>query len=161
MANTVSVTLTGAEELRNILKQVDLQAQSNVKQVVNYYALQIASTAKKLAPVRKAVYTVKTKTGKTVIRNKNIGGRLRASIRPKFLNNGLSAEVGSDVAYAAFVEFGTGREGASSAGNHEGKPDTYVYGPKRGMRAQPFLWPAIERHKKEYLEDMAAAVMKP
>jgi hypothetical protein len=47
------------------------------------------------------------------------------------------------VEYAPFVEFGTGRRGQESGVDH---PRTYVYGGRAGMRAQPYLTPAVEEN---------------
>ncbi len=48
--------------------------------------------------------------------------------------------VGTNVTYARFVNYGTGRRGASSGVAH---PPDYQYGPKQGMKAQPFAEPAF------------------
>lgn len=55
-------------------------------------------------------------------------GRLRDSIHPEFSNNGMDAQVVTDVFYAPFVEFGTSRQ-----------------------RAQPFLFPAAEQERQKFL----------
>lgn len=53
-------------------------------------------------------------------------GRLRSSIRPVF-RNGLAGEVGTNVKYAKFIEYGTGPLGAMT--NEQALPPGYVHGP--------------------------------
>lgn len=108
-------------------------------------------------------------------------GLLRASIRPTFYQSGLTAYIGSDVKYAAFVEYGTGPLGAST--NRQHLPDGYVHGSsgkmpplilirewckrvgideklafviarsigRHGLKARPYLGPALEKHRAEFL----------
>lgn len=53
-------------------------------------------------------------------------GRLRSSIGRKSFKSGLTQRIGTNVKYAPFVEFGTVRQ-----------------------RAQPFLYPALEKNKNK------------
>ena len=108
-------------------------------------------------------------------------GLLRASIRPTYYQGGLTAYIGSDVKYAAFVEYGTGPLGAST--NRQDLPDGYAHGSsgkfpplilirewckrvgldeklafviarsigKHGLKARPYLGPALEKHRSEFL----------
>lgn len=62
-------------------------------------------------------------------------GRLRSSITHQVDADGLSAVVGTNVDYAPHVEFGTSR-----------------------MAAQPFLFPAMESHRPEFLRRLRAAL---
>lgn len=55
-------------------------------------------------------------------------GRLRASVTHEVAPDGLSAVVGTNVEYAPYIEFGTSR-----------------------MHAQPFLFPALEAHRPEFI----------
>lgn len=75
-------------------------------------ALDIEGTAKGFAPVRT--------------------GNLRRSIHHEMRQGGLEAEIGTDVEYAAFVEFGTSR-----------------------MAPQAYMGPAFDRHVPEYLEGLS------
>lgn len=61
-------------------------------------------------------------------------GNLRRSIENKPVGN-HSQEIGTDVEYAVYVELGT-----------------------RKMRAQPYLRPAAENHKSEYVEILRNAI---
>jgi HK97 gp10 family phage protein len=60
-------------------------------------------------------------------------GYLRSSIKSVGLSAGKSAEVRVEAPYAAFVEYGTYK-----------------------MAAQPFLTPAVEAHKKLFIEEIVA-----
>lgn len=78
------------------------------------------------------------------------GGTLRNSIMmdTKKKGNTIEGRVFTNVQYAAYVEFGTGQRGNGS----------YPYEPKDlkltyhaewpGQVAQPFMYPALNRHKK-------------
>jgi phage gpG-like protein len=57
-------------------------------------------------------------------------GRLRASIQPIFRPDGLGAEVGTNVTYAASVEFGIGRI------------------------ARPYLFPAAEKERQNFIANI-------
>lgn len=59
-------------------------------------------------------------------------GNLRRSIHTEIGDGGLSAEVGTDVEYSAYVEYGTSR-----------------------MAPQPYMRPAFEQHAPAYVEGMA------
>jgi len=121
MNNIVSVRLVSIPELQRDFKLFNVRIRGGVVKALQASALNIMNNAKKACPVDTGI--------------------LRASIRPVFYNNGLTVHVGTDVYYSAFVEFGTGRRGAASS--HAPLPDTYAHGPKPGMRAQPYLYPAV------------------
>jgi HK97 gp10 family phage protein len=55
-------------------------------------------------------------------------GRLRASLNTQFSDGGMEADIGTNVHYSKYVEFGT-----------------------RKMRAQPYLFPAWAEEKNNYL----------
>ena len=60
-------------------------------------------------------------------------GNLRASIRTEL--EALSAVIISGADYSAYVEFGTSR-----------------------MRAQPFMFPALEQHRNNFIQDLRKAI---
>lgn len=64
-------------------------------------------------------------------------GRLRNSITHEITEGGLNAQVGSNVEYAPFQEFGT-----------------------RRTRAQPFLFPAFEEERPRYMDRLKRALSK-
>lgn len=78
-------------------------------------ALDMEATGKGLAPVRT--------------------GNLRRSIHTELGQDGLSAEVGTDLEYAPYVEYGTSR-----------------------MAPQAYMRPAFERHAPEYVAGMQGIV---
>jgi len=133
----VNIGMMGHREIYRKLKDMPASVRNEVSNVLLDSSIAIMNDARIRAPVRKL--------------GKVIGGRLRASINVVFFDNGLTADVGTDVEYAPFVEFGTGRRGAASG--HYILPEGYVHGPKAGMPAQPFLRPAylaeIDHFKKK------------
>lgn len=78
-------------------------------------------------------------------------GNLRNSITHKVLTDEKKVIIGTDVEYAPYIEFGTGiytsggRQTPWAYRDTEG--DFYL---TRGMRARPFLKPAVTEHKEEY-----------
>ena len=79
-------------------------------------------------------------------------GDLKASIDTRVTISGLDlvAMVFAREPYADFVEYGTGTRGARTSQKGVGRgrealkpPPTYQHGPSKGMRAQPFLRPAM------------------
>lgn len=129
----IKVELIGKEAIKNAFARMDFTAQIKAKALIQESTLNITSEAKRRCPVSK---------------EKGVGGTLRASIRPTYYNNGLTAEVGTDVQYAPYDEFGTGQRGAGS--NHPPLPDDYRHGSKAGMPATPFLYPALELERPNY-----------
>lgn len=97
------------------LKLAEMRVEAAAQSVIATYAFRIASRAKELAPVDT--------------------GRLRASIQTVVKR--LAAEVGTDVEYAPYQEFGT-----------------------RYQEAQPFLEPAFEDLKPDFLRAYREAVMQ-
>ena len=141
----VTASLIGKDAIIDLFSQMGPAAQNSVKRVIAEHSLIIASNAKRLCPVRKAPG--------------GIGGRLRASITPRYYANGLTADVGTNVEYAPFVEFGTGRRGAGSLPSGNPLPDGYVHGPRAGMGAQPYLFPAFIQQKPKFEADLKKVVM--
>jgi hypothetical protein len=76
-------------------------------------------------------------------------GQLRGDIKTRFTSDGTLGSVGTDVNHGPFVEFGTGRRGASSGVTIPDGID-YQYGSKAGMIAQPFLFPSLEEERPTY-----------
>lgn len=82
---------------------------------------------------------------------KENGGRLRNSISHKVDPDEPAAYVGTNVEYAPYVEFGTGKYVAG------GRPTPWVYQDDegnwhwtRGNEAQPYLKPAVANHARQY-----------
>lgn len=105
---TVRVEVLGLNKALGDIRNYQLSKVVGVRKIVQESGINIQRNAKRNCPVDT--------------------GRLRSSIRTRTMNNGLSAEVGTDVRYGPFVESGT-----------------------RRMPAQPFLFPAGEQERPNYL----------
>lgn len=121
----VTIDLQGLPNLRAHLAK--LQDPAKMDEVLHMAALEVERRATARAPVNKQVGIG--------------GGTLKGSIRTVRLGMASYAVV-SHVAYAAFVEFGTGLRGRGSP-QPLGVPGEYVHGPKPGMPSQPFLRPSL------------------
>lgn len=146
--NAVKVTVTGVRETVEKLRSYPRSVQQKGKELIQETALIVAAGAKKRCPVNK---------------QKGIGGSLRASIRPTYYNNGLTADIGTDIEYGPFVEFGTGVRGqlTSSLFIARGElalPEGYKHGPSPGAPAQPFLHPSLVEAQPDYIRKMRKIV---
>ena len=112
---------------RNVMQEMERAEQRALTKI----GLHIQGAATHRSPV--GVYT-----------NGQVGGALKASW--DFEVNEKSVSVGSDIFYAAFVEYGTGRSGSSSDAE---PPSDYTYGVKRGMPAQRVLTGSVEDNLEE------------
>lgn len=162
------VKLIGEEKLRRNFSLLNALVQTKVKDIVNKHAQNIVNEAKRKTPV-------------------DMGG-LRASIRASFYQNKMTAEVGTNSNYGAFVEFGTGPLGRQT--NTNPLPSSYQHGPggffpplqvirdwcrrhkipesaafviarkigRNGMKARPFLYPAFLSVHTEFWKDLKQAV---
>lgn len=82
-------------------------------------------------------------------------GNLAQSIDYKRLDENMEVQVGTNVEYAAYVELGTGLYAEMGDGRKTPwtyKDDEGKWHRTSGMRAQPYLRPAIEEHVHEYEE---------
>ena len=128
---TMRITPADLKKLRRQVEKVVGDKEKEAAKLIRRYALLIVAEAKRLAPVD--------------------DGPLRANIVEEV--NGLTADVVARMLYAKFVEFGTGRRGAASG---VAKPSDYNYGPKPGMKAQPFLFPALEKYREDFIRELRA-----
>lgn len=141
-----TVQIVGKERLRTRATKVRKAVAQGVQDALLRGALLIEGDAKRATPVET--------------------GRLRASIAHRLFRDGQAVgyEVGTNVEYAPFVEFGTGRRGASSAltaSAREGmREERYVHGPSAGMSAQPFLFPAFETRRPDIIKAIEDLVKK-
>lgn len=77
-----------------------------------------------------------------------------ASTSTEWTGRKVSAYVTYSAFYAAYVEFGTGRRGAESAG-----AGPYAYKQSwPGMAAQPYLRPALDNCRQQILDAFKAAL---
>lgn len=137
MAKDANLTIrfSGADRLIRKAERIGGEIKSDVRVVIRKYTLIIERTAKKLAPVDT--------------------GRLRSSIRGVL--RGMVGEVLTDVEYAPFQEFGTGRRGAMSGTE---TPSGYEYGPSAGIAPNSFLRPALERHAQDFVREVRDVIRK-
>ena len=131
----LQMKLEGIDDLVDEAERIGGAILADVKRIIRKYALKVERTAKKLAPVDE--------------------GRLRASIRAVLKD--MAAAVLTDVFYAAFQEFGTGRRGAASGVD---PVENYVYGPSKGIPPTPFMRPALERHAKDFIREVREVVKR-
>lgn len=106
--HTLTVALVGQDELTRNFQKFDMRKRARARDLVNRSSLRVMNEAKKLTPVDM--------------------GRLRASISVKYYQNGLTAEVSTNVGYGAFVEFGTGPRGKQGHPLRGPLPPGYAYG---------------------------------
>lgn len=115
MADGIYVEFKGMEEAEQAFDSLPLAVKNRVREVVKGIALAVQKDAKERCPVDT--------------------GRLRSSIHVLFRDDEMGAEVGTNVNYAGYVEFGTSR-----------------------MRARPYMFPAAEEQQDHYTNQMAAAL---
>lgn len=109
---SIKVELKGLDKAQKDLIKYNLAKRGQIVALVEETGLNIQTTAKKAVQVDT--------------------GRLRSSIRTLFKStSGLSIEVGSEVKYAPYIEFGTSTN-----------------------KAYPFLNPAAENEKPKYLKEL-------
>ncbi len=133
----LKVELIGKAEVVSALRAIDQRAVNKVKLILLDSSMNIQRMTKERCPVRK---DPKAK----------VGGRLRASYQIEFSNNGFTGTIGTNVEYAAFVEFGTGQRGAASGLSY--LPPNYRHGSIPGQSAQPHLYPSFEEERPKFVE---------
>lgn len=119
--------------LNKVLKQLDKISDVSLKKALQDSCLLVENDAKRNCPVDT--------------------GELRASITSTVTEN--TGEVGTNVSYAPYVEYGTGI--FAVAGN--GRQDRWVYQDARGewhstrgQKPQPFLEPALRKNREKIID---------
>lgn len=132
-------SLVGLDKLFDRLDKVENSA--NIIQGLQRASIRVETEAKENAPVD--------------------DGTLRASITHEIDPAALVAEVGTNVEYAPYVEFGTG----IFAANGDGRKTPWTYQDAEGkwittagQHPQPFLVPALERNIEKIKADIANAM---
>jgi HK97 gp10 family phage protein len=126
------INLTGIKEVENALKTMDKHLRQDVGDEINSSALNIMSSAKRLAPIDL--------------------GFLRGQISIEPVND-LTYEVEAKAKYSAYIEFGTGGEVRIPAGYEDlakifkGKGLRTI-----NIRPQPFLIPSFETEKPKLIQ---------
>jgi len=126
------INLTGIKEVENALKTMDKHLRQDVGDEINSSALNIMSSAKRLAPIDL--------------------GFLRGQISIEPVND-LTYEVEAKAKYSAYIEFGTGGEVRIP----DGYEDLAKLFKGRGLRTinirpQPFLIPSFETEKPKLIQ---------
>ena len=109
------VIILGEKKLREDLARLEKAAPGAARKAVHLTALMVESDAKRFCPVDT--------------------GRLRSSILTDMWRTVAVAEVGTNVHYGPYVEFGTSR-----------------------MHAQPFLTPAAQKNARTLAQEVAKAM---
>lgn len=78
-------------------------------------------------------------------------GQLRNSITVTDIPDEVGVEVGSNVEYAAYVEYGTGQQGDPSVPHREDW---------NGMPPQPYLYPALDANKERIANEVKKAIRR-
>jgi HK97 gp10 family phage protein len=124
------------------VKSYKIHRMDEVRRVVNRTSARVERGAKKKAPVD--------------------DGRLRSSIHMQPFRGGYEIDVGTNVHYAVYQEYGTGIYAVK--GNGRKTPWAYV-DPKtkklvwtRGNKPHPFLNPAFEKEKPDFIPDLKKAM---
>lgn len=153
----MGISIKGLSELQDKLTNNIEKLNQNMEDTVGRLAQQIADDAKDLAPVDT--------------------GHLRENIFSRVTKDGdiIAGEAYSNVEYASYVEFGTGKVGESAGLQREGIDLHYRQTPWRyqdeegnwhyteGMKPQPFFYPAMKQNEdeiKEKLKTTAVLEMK-
>jgi len=136
MSLSMSIKVMGAKEIIKKLDDMTKKSENELKKTVEKAVLIVEKDAKKNTPA--------------------LSNRLRSSITHSEVKDG-TAQVGTNVKYAPYVEFGTGK--FSSKGT--GRQTPWVYYSEElgrfvwteGARPQPYLYPALASNYKR-IEEM-------
>jgi hypothetical protein len=136
------MAVNGADEVAANIKRFKEEAIAATKDALNEQALNIRSQAIQNITDLPAVDT----------------GRLRSSIAIEIFDDGLARRIGTDVPYAAYIEFGQRPhmppiEPIKEWCRRHGIPEEAAYAialkiAKDGQPAKPWLFPAYEQHRK-------------
>ena len=147
-AITLKLSQGNLRKLRRKLRVMGPKVRTAVQRVVKVSAVNLQRIAKKNLS-RSIGKDLEAPPSKTT-------GRLISSVIFDFTLDGLIADVGSNVEYSKFVEFGTGRRG--SEGQHPPLPVDYAHGSVAGMTAKPYLFPSFEEESPKFLKALSRAV---
>lgn len=117
MSTCICIDLVGGGALNAELQKLERLSLEEARRAVAIVAYNVEADAKRLCPVDT--------------------GRLRASIQTALAHTYAGAEVGTNVEYAPFVEFGTYRQ-----------------------RAQPYLTPAAEQNRNDLVRRISEALRR-
>ena len=139
----IRADIIGLAKLKRSLRKINTANRSGVERAIAISAVQVQGDAQRSIQQGSRSGVIVTIGGKRHQRSapgeppKTDTGRLVSSIFVEFSNGGLSVDVGSDVAYAGHLEFGTKDE---------------------KMGARPWLLPAFERNKDNIKDRVRKAI---
>ncbi len=140
----LNLTVQGRDRVIADVRSYKFERLDRVKRAVNRTAARVERGAKRRAPVD--------------------DGRLRSSIHMRpFRGSDYDIEVGTNVFYAVYQEYGTGIYAVN--GNGRKTPWSFVH-PKtgelwvnfRGAKPQPFLMPAFEDARPDFVNELRNAL---
>jgi len=135
------IEIKNADEVIGRFDRFNLKVAERVRDIVSEISLAVQKSAKILCPVDT--------------------NRLRGSIHILFSKDGFGSEIGTNVIYAAVVEFGSMPHWikARTAKALRWVKGGTVYFAKKvwhpGTKPQPFLFPAAEMHRQRYIDEMS------
>jgi len=146
--NGVSISLLNDDKTRQALANIEKSVGASMAKAISVGAISIANTAKKIAPVD----TGSMANSITYDLIENTAKQVTAIVGPT-----------KDIIYGKYVEYGTG---IYATGPSKAKKIPWVYYNERldqffttsGMKAQPFLYPALQRNRKRINDLLAKAV---
>jgi HK97 gp10 family phage protein len=142
MSIRIDVDMRGINRAIQNIRSFETQKLQKVKDVINESSLNVMTGAKRRCVVNT--------------------GRLRASITIEPYNGGLLVQVGTRVAYAAAVEFGTGphviRPKNKKALFWPGARHPVKLVRHPGTRARPFLFPSWEEERPKFIRAIREAL---
>ncbi len=137
----IDFELKGLEALVNNIKDYEINKKTDVSNIVKDTALKIQANAKQRTPVK--------------------SGTLKRSIGVDLASDEMSAEIGTNLEYAAHVEFGTAPRTISIKDASTLSDGKQFYGKEvkhPGTKEHPFLFPAYEQEIPEYKSKLAEAL---
>lgn len=137
----VNVRLRGLERAIRNIQDYETNKIEEVKTIVKDTALKIQANAKQRTPVDT--------------------GDLKRSISVDISQDELSAKIFTEVEYAPHVEFGTAPHLIKTQDATTLSDGNNTYGKEvehPGQVAQPFLFPAFEEEKNEYIDNLERAL---
>lgn len=148
MSLTLNARISGTNKINEALKLLAKNSPKELKRALTESALVIEGRAKSNITTNQTVDS----------------GRLRASITSRIKGNekkGFTGEVGTNVKYAPYIEFGTGK--FATVGTGRSTPWVYFnrklkrFVRTEGMVAKPFLIPAFKASRRDIIKFIRAA----
>ena len=145
MSGEITISVNGVPEVDDAMRAWMVDHEEHVKRATLRAAVECEAHAKRSCPVDL--------------------GHLRASIKYRPTDDGYGADVYTDVAYAAYVEYGTRphmppvdalRAWAASHGINPWALAMHIK--KYGTREHPYMRPAWDAVKESYYRDLAEAM---